>query len=643
MAQMTDAELQRWLDQHGGETGRHDIEEEVDDPTRADSKGNPLKVKKVDRTEITAKDGATLTLRRAPGSLVSSPDAPQYDVVENTPPKAPTTAGQTEWHPEGTPDGQGGFDNSRPIMVRTVNGKREERSPSGSELKDWNEAQQRSRNPGGKTDADIQAEKDKADAKARQDRLDSEAAATRTAQEQRSAAQEQRAAAAANKADNKTDNVTGSDGKTYTRVTTVSPDGKTVSIKNFGPDGKEVGEIPGASKTGFGVEPEGAPSMASNPGQVVAGLRTYSTWLSGQVKLYNDSGGTQGVSPDDATKLMTRRMDLAEAAVKESQSLTTAQSGIRGQDITQRGQTLTDTQGRRSAAQQAQDMVSRDAYGPTFQYHRPGDEAAFVGAQQERLQNALGYAGAWGGLRESPETNVNDYPMLAQARSAAMAGVAPPAAAPAQPLGPASLTAPAAATPAPAPPSAPGQAAPKPVVVNPVGGKPLTATGPYTPPPLDNLPPPPVASTAAPPLGQGQDASTRPVPPAILAPYQDSQTQASPVSVPVDPNSAPYGGRSYMPAPEGVTDENGNPVNWQLPHSSDNVQVTDTPGEWIPYPSRASEVSMAPQQPLSPRFMQEARYGPGNYWDSAAAADELSQRLGIDPEIMRQAHASLYG
>lgn len=78
--------------------------------------------------------------------------------------KGPASQTTGEWRTEGTPDGRGGFDNSRPIMVRTVNGKREERQPTGAELKDWNVAQQMSRNPGGKTDADIAAEKAKDDA-----------------------------------------------------------------------------------------------------------------------------------------------------------------------------------------------------------------------------------------------------------------------------------------------------------------------------------------------------------------------------------------------------------------------------------------------------------------------------------------------
>ncbi len=45
--------------------------------------------------------------------------------------------------------------------------------------------------------------------------------------------------------DTKTESVKGSDGRIYTRVTTISADGQTTAVKNFGPDGKQVSEIPG--------------------------------------------------------------------------------------------------------------------------------------------------------------------------------------------------------------------------------------------------------------------------------------------------------------------------------------------------------------------------------------------------------------
>lgn len=60
----------------------------------------------------------------------------------------------------------------------------------------------------------------------------------------RQQAADDQAVAAANRPDTKPVEVKGSDGRTYTRVTSVDKDG-TVTIKNFGPDGKQVAEIPG--------------------------------------------------------------------------------------------------------------------------------------------------------------------------------------------------------------------------------------------------------------------------------------------------------------------------------------------------------------------------------------------------------------
>jgi hypothetical protein len=60
---------------------------------------------------------------------------------------------------EGTPNGQG-FDNERPVMVtRDASGKITESRPlTPAEEKDWRENRERSRNPGGKTDAEVQAQ-----------------------------------------------------------------------------------------------------------------------------------------------------------------------------------------------------------------------------------------------------------------------------------------------------------------------------------------------------------------------------------------------------------------------------------------------------------------------------------------------------
>src|SRR4030095_9587737 len=64
---------------------------------------------------------------------------------------------------EGTPDpnAPGGFDNERPRKVtRGANGEEVKVEPlSAAEMKDWRESRERSRNPGGLTDADVAARK----------------------------------------------------------------------------------------------------------------------------------------------------------------------------------------------------------------------------------------------------------------------------------------------------------------------------------------------------------------------------------------------------------------------------------------------------------------------------------------------------
>lgn len=49
------------------------------------------------------------------------------------------------------------------------------------------------------------------------------------------------------------------------------------------------------------------------------------------------------------------------------------------------------------------------------------------------------------------------------------------------------------------------------------------------------------------------------------------------------------------------------------------------------------------EKAMPARFMQEQRYGPGNYFDPVQRSAELSQRLGIPPDIMQAALGSLYG
>lgn len=85
----------------------------------------------------------------APGGVRRSYDDTQVPATART---------DTEWHTEGTPLPGGGFDNSKPVMVRTVNGVQQTRQPTYAELQDWQKAGQAARNPGGKTDAELRAD-----------------------------------------------------------------------------------------------------------------------------------------------------------------------------------------------------------------------------------------------------------------------------------------------------------------------------------------------------------------------------------------------------------------------------------------------------------------------------------------------------
>jgi hypothetical protein len=537
---------------------------------------------------------------QGPGGLTTTPN-PNY-----TPPAG--TAG--DWHTEGTPDGQGGFDNSRPIMVRTVNGKRETRSLTGVELKDWHEAQQRSKNPGGKTDAEIAAENKE------------ERAPVTTHPGYTQVTTQKSGKTETYYLDPNGNRVAGLPEKPTAAALVGSPTGNTRQRTENGqvikeaeyvlPDGKKewrTQTAPAApDKDQWAPEPAGAPDLPTQIGQYSSGLKAYSQWLDQQVELHRTSGGKEGVSPENATKLMTRRIAVAESAIKEQQGLESTQSGLLSNATTQRGQTLNETQNRRSMAQTVAADVNRRG-DERLKFLRPEHAADHVAARQEELRNALAYAGEWGGMRDVPEVDVGGFPALAAARQASMApaaSVRTPGAPPAVPSG-ADVAAANAATqagfreavapllPPPAASSPPMQAA----AVNPIDQQPIVLPNQLPRPAI--APAPPVSSQIRDDYRADTPRVTEPAPQdgVILTPYTPDQLQPG---VPVQIPGAP-------------------------------------PGQSVPYPSSDAAVSMAP----SIRGLQEARYGEGVYFDPVLASDDLSMRLGIDPEIMRQARASLYG
>lgn len=141
---MTQAELEALLGQRGP-YGPNDFREEVRNEEIANPKydgSDPLvpptiKASVTYRTWIKPGTNQRLTVKvNADGTYTKTFDGPDSGINVDK----PAQAGANEWHTEGTPDSSqpSGFDNSRPIMVRTgPNGQRETRPLTEAELKSW--------------------------------------------------------------------------------------------------------------------------------------------------------------------------------------------------------------------------------------------------------------------------------------------------------------------------------------------------------------------------------------------------------------------------------------------------------------------------------------------------------------------------
>lgn len=159
MASMTDDDFQAWLDAHGGEIARDDKTKEIPDPTGGiDDTGKPRRTTVVDSTIVKAKDGSTIELRRNPGPAGEAGGVPGYEVVNRNDKPASTRAEKpSSVQVEGTPDSSkpGGFDNERPVKASHWPDGRVTYEPlTPAETEEWRKSRERSRNPGGITDAE---------------------------------------------------------------------------------------------------------------------------------------------------------------------------------------------------------------------------------------------------------------------------------------------------------------------------------------------------------------------------------------------------------------------------------------------------------------------------------------------------------
>ena len=346
----------------------------------------------------------------------------------------------TDWHTEGTPTGTDAngnttYDNSQPIMVRTVSGVRQTRALTSKELQDWNEAQQRARNPGGKTDAEIEAEKPKTG-------------------EERSAVP--------NRPGWTTITRTTTQNGNATKVTTyVGPDGKevgalpaepekpTIRIEDDGkgglvaisvyPDGRPPTTTPIPGVTGkpqsvtvggviyergpdgtykpapgipTGAEPPGSPRPSGRLGEAAADLEAYDQWLEPQVR--------EGkITPDRADKLREARRSFWQTALNEQTGIVNAQRQTFADQQSQRTATLTDLANRRSNATTIANQAANDwmPYADKFGTTGPGTPSLAAAIRASR-NDAMNFVTLSGANRMVPEvqmgpalTSVNAMPL----------------------------------------------------------------------------------------------------------------------------------------------------------------------------------------------------------------------------------------
>lgn len=464
---MDDNQLQAWLDQHGGEVGRRDNEKDVDGEINPDT-GAPTKKRVVDTTTITARDGATLTLRRS-----ASGSGPTYSVIENTPPK-PVASGSNNpaspvtgatVHIEGTPDPSkpGGFDNERPVkVVRDARGNQVGLAVplEGKELQDWHEDRQRARNPGRKTDKEIADEKAKADSEA--DRKAQQNRPSVTIKEDGSGG----LVSIQTYPDGRTPVVTPIQGVRGTPQQVKGPDGNTYERQ---PDGSYAPARGIPTDRRGGKLPPGVNPPRFSRGNVSAELNRFNREL--------DAAVSRGeITKEEALGFYTPYHQEASTYLQEQNYGDSQDNNAVSSALTQRSQNATVAGNRLNWSNSA------------FQNAAAQDNNLLMGAAGTGrsalvplLTLQAGLANASGGFREQPEVEIRRFPAMGapvpasiapviNATNAAPSGVAtgtksPPLLPPNQPVGAAQASAVAAgANPQPA---RTGTVAPPPGVVDP--------------------------------------------------------------------------------------------------------------------------------------------------------------------------------
>jgi hypothetical protein len=245
--------------------------------------GQPSTIEVVSEIWVNSKTGARLH--------VSRKDDGSFDVIENqgADPNKPAATDPT------SPAGRAAAANATTAeqnaaeAIRVRNESQWNADPANKDKPGWSGRYE----DHATRDARLDKEKKEADDKARQDKLDEE----RRAQQ--------------NRATPTVQHVKGGDGKEYTRVTTVSADGKTVTVKTYGPDNKEVAEIPGDPTKQAGPVPSGPPMPEIVVGATAQAIRAYGAAVRADPTL----------TPGQREVLINQFIETAQIATNEAATL----------------------------------------------------------------------------------------------------------------------------------------------------------------------------------------------------------------------------------------------------------------------------------------------------------------------------------
>lgn len=343
-----------------------------------------------------------------------NPQTGLYDIDQG---EVPVTSTTKEWRSEGTPDGQGGFDNSRPIMAAYVNGRRtgETRAPTADELKDWNEAGQRSRNPGGQSDAEVAAQQEKDrqaqrqteanqranEAAARSARTEERNAETAASNARRAEAQEARAGRAEDRAEAAANRHQMPDGSWLER----GSDGVWRPMRTEG--------------TGDDPLPASIPPYQPNfedPARDF-GIGARRAQLQAAV-----SAGT--ITPAQAAAEIKANREQAQVAATNRGIDVRIQEGNRAAEQTERGRLTTEAGQRANLASSLFGGASRNAAAAKI---LPGSGGAVADAFLAEIGLGQHTAQSMGGMNYPGQWNPNAYPLLQPPGApAASTGVVPP-------------------------------------------------------------------------------------------------------------------------------------------------------------------------------------------------------------------------